>query len=130
MRNLILFILSTFVIFESFAQDLIQQKVQLSGRIFDDGTNETIIGVKVLCDNSIQAKSDVEGKYSLLVDANKTHELRFTFLGYDTLYITVKVGNSPILRDISLSFTEMELDEVVVKGEAAKSRETPVAFSK
>jgi outer membrane receptor protein involved in Fe transport len=126
MRNLMLFILSTFVIFESIAQ----QKVQLSGRVFDDGTNETIIGVKVLCDNSIQAKSDVDGKYSLLVEANKTHELRFTFLGYDTLFVTIKVGNSPLSRDILLSFTEVELDEVVVKGEAAKSRETPIAFSK
>jgi hypothetical protein len=126
MRKFILSCLSIFILAVSFSQT----KVELSGTVLNEETNETLIGVRIVCDNSQQAKTDLDGKYSFMVEVNKSYELKVTFPGYDTLLLTVKVGESNLKKDILLSIFEFEIDEVVVKVDAAKSRETPIAFSK
>lgn len=126
MRKLLLSLLSIFVLTLSFAQT----KVDLSGTVYDDESNETIIGVRIVCNGTQITKTDIDGKYVLSVDADKAHELKVTFPGYDTLIVVVKVGSTDVVKDILLPVYKIEIDEVVVKAETAKSRETPIAFSK
>jgi hypothetical protein len=126
MRKFLLSLLSIFVLTYSFAQT----KVELSGTVYDDESNETIIGVRIVCNGTQITKTDIDGKYVLSVEANKSHELKVTFPGYDTLVLTVKVGTTSVVKDILLPIYKIEIDEVVVKAETAKSRETPIAFSK
>lgn len=126
MRKLLLSLIS----FVTFTCAFAQNKVDISGTVYDDETKETIIGVRIVCNGTQITKTDLDGKYVLSVEANKSHELNITFPGYDTLILTVKVGANPVVKDILLPVYKIEIDEVVVKAETAKSRETPVAFSK
>jgi hypothetical protein len=106
-----------------------QTKVELSGTIVNKETNETIIGAKIVVNNQ-QVKSDIDGKYSILLESNKLYELRITFLGFDTLILKVQLGNSALQKNIYLKPYETLIDEVTVTGDMAKTRETPIAFSK
>ena len=125
MKKIFLALLSIFILTVSFSQD----KVDLSGTVYDKETNETLIGVRIVCDNVLIAKTDENGKYSFSIEANKTHELKVTYTGYDTLIVAVNAGNVSIKKDIILPKYEKIIDEIIVKAEIAKSRETPIAFS-
>lgn len=125
MKKIFLALLSTFILTVS----LSQEKVALSGTVYDKETSETLIGVRIVCDNVLIAKTDENGKYSLSIEANKEHELKVTYTGYDTLIVAVKAGNVSLKTDINLPKYEKMIDEIVVKAEIAKSRETPIAFS-
>ncbi|MFM7467106.1 MAG: TonB-dependent receptor plug domain-containing protein, partial [Crocinitomicaceae bacterium] len=107
-----------------------QTKVELSGTIIDKETNETVIGAKLVCDEVLITKSDIEGKYTFQVDPNKVHLLKVTCFGFDTLMLDVKVGATDLTYDVILPKHEKMMDEVVVKADVAKTRETPIAFSK
>jgi hypothetical protein len=126
MRKLLLAFLSVLAMTSSFAQS----KVELTGTISDENSSETIVDAKIVCNGNQFAKTDFDGKYTLSVEANKVHELKITFPGYDTLIVSVKVGATSLKKDFQMSIYEIEIDEVVIKGETAKSRETPIAFSK
>jgi iron complex outermembrane receptor protein len=126
MRHFFLFImLISGVSFTAYSQT----KVELSGTIVNKETNETIIGAKIVVNNQ-QVKSDIDGKYSILLESNKLYELRITFLGFDTLILKVQLGNSALQKNIYLKPYETLIDEVTVTGDMAKTRETPIAFSK
>lgn len=107
-----------------------QSKVELNGTIFDKENDETVVGAKIVCDDVLVTKTDIEGKYSFQVEANKTHRLKIMCIGFDTLTLDVKVGSSTTTFDAVLPKYEKVMDEVVVKADAAKTRETPIAFSK
>jgi hypothetical protein len=66
----------------------------------------------------------------LQVDANKVHQLTITCIGFDTMVLDVKVGSSATTFDVVMPKYEKVMDEVVVKADVAKTRETPIAFSK
>lgn len=125
MKKIFSILLSIFVLTNAYSQD----KVELSGTVYDKETSETIIGVKIVCDNILITKTDIDGNYKLSIDANSSHELKITYIGYDTLLIQVKAGSVSFKNDIFLPKFEKMIDEVVVKAEIAKSRETPIAFS-
>lgn len=124
------FILSILAIFALTVVTYGQTKVELSGTIIDKETNETVIGAKLVCDEVLITKSDFEGKYTFQVDPNKVHLLKVTCFGFDTLMLDVKVGATDLTYDVTLPKYEKMMDEVVVKADAAKTRETPIAFSK
>jgi iron complex outermembrane receptor protein len=118
-------LLVLFVTSISFAQ------VKIQGSVFDSETKESLIGVLISCENKSFAKTDSEGNYSIIVDENKEHEFRITYIGYDTLRLKIKVGKEDLKKDFYLEPTvDKNIDEVVVTREVAKSRETPIAFSK
>ncbi len=123
-------ILSIFAIFALTILSYGQSKVELSGTVIDKETDETVVGAKVVCDNILIIKTDIDGKYFFQVDADKTHELKITCVGFDTLVLSVKVGNQSTLFDVVLPKYGKEIDEVIVKADAAKTRDTPIAFSK
>lgn len=107
-----------------------QSKVELNGTIFDKENDETVVGAKIVCDDVLVTKTDIDGKYSFQVEANKTHQLKITCVGFDTLVLDVKVGSTNTTFDTALPIYAKVMDDVVVKADAAKTRETPIAFSK
>jgi iron complex outermembrane receptor protein len=121
------FLLSIVLLITNF---LIAQ-VKIQGTVFDKETKESLIGVLISCNNKVFAKSDPDGKFSINLEENKEHEFRITYFGYDTLIVKIKVSNDDLVRDFFLEPTvDKNIDEVVVTREVAKSRETPIAFSK
>ena len=95
-------ILSIIAIFALTILSYGQSKVELSGTVIDKETDETVVGAKVVCDNILIIKTDIDGKYFFQVDADKTHELKITCVGFDTLVISVKEGNQSTLLDVVL----------------------------
>ncbi len=125
MKISILF-LTLFISFFAFNQT----KVTISGTISDLETDEIIYDARIVCDNTLIVKSDLDGKFQLQVEASKTHSFKVTSIGFDTLIFNLKVGNTSLKYDITLAKYVKGIDEVIVKADAAKTRETPIAFSK
>lgn len=125
MKISILF-LSLFISFFAFNQT----KVTISGTISDIETDELIYDARIVCNNTLIVKSDLDGKFQLQVEASKTHSFKVTSIGFDTLIFNLKVGNTSLKYDITLAKYVKGIDEVIVKADAAKTRETPIAFSK
>ncbi|NBU90426.1 MAG: TonB-dependent receptor [Flavobacteriia bacterium] len=125
MKKLVLVVVYTFVLSVSFGQS----KIQLSGTVYDKYTKETLIGVRIVCGNTLITKTNIDGNYVLSVAANTSHNLKVSYFGYDTLIKIIQAGSTALKIDLTLSPIEKLIDEVVVKAEIAKARETPIAFS-
>jgi hypothetical protein len=125
MRRLFFLVVSIFALSVSFGQ----KKIQLSGTVYDKYTKETLIGVRIVCGNTLLTKTNIDGYYVLSVDANTSHNLKVSYIGYDTLIKIIQAGSTALKIDLTLSPIEKLIDEVVVKAEIAKARETPIAFS-
>lgn len=128
MRKSVFFLICFFAISAVFTQT----KVQLTGTVSDSDSKETLIGVKIVCSDKQVCKTNVDGVYILSVDANNLLSLTLSYIGYDTLRKTIQVASSKLTVDFSLSTlsaNEKLIDEVIVRGEIAKARETPIAFS-
>jgi hypothetical protein len=126
MRIIVLFI-SLLVSFYAFNQN----KITLSGSVSDVETeSEQIFDARIVLNNTIIVKSDIDGKFKLQVDPNQTYSIKVTSFGYDTLEFKLKVGSTSLKYDITLAKYIKGIDEVIVKADAAKARETPIAFSK
>ena len=125
MRRLFFLVVSIFALSVSFGQT----KIQLSGTVYDKYTKETLIGVRIVCGNTLITKTNIDGYYVLSVAANTSHNLKVSYIGYDTLIKIIQAGSTPLKIDLTLSPIEKLIDEVVVKAEIAKARETPIAFS-
>ncbi len=129
MRKIFCTISAVFICFIYFAQE----KVSISGVVSDDETRMPIQGAKLLCDTNSVTYSDASGKYSFSVDPNSSHTITIYFANYTKQEFTLSVGNEAILKNVSMKEIEPEneLEEVVVvAADIAKSRETPIAFSK
>jgi len=107
-----------------------QEKIAISGLIKDKETNELIIGAKIVCDSTNAILSDIDGKYTLRVNSNSPIQLTVSFIGYEDLIVTVKASSSDITKDLYLETFDQEIEEVKVTADIAKTRETPIAFSK
>ena len=125
MRRLFFLVVSIFALSVSFGQT----KIQLSGTVYDKYTKETLIGVRIVCGNTLITKTNIDGYYVLSVAANTSHNLKVSYIGYDTLIKIIQAGSTALKIDLTLSPIEKLIDEVVVKAEIAKARETPIAFS-
>ena len=125
MRKLVFLVVSIFALSVSFGQT----KIQLSGTVYDKYTKETLIGVRIVCGNTLITKTNINGYYVLSVSANTSHNLKISYIGYDTLIKIIQAGSTALKIDLTLSPIEKLIDEVVVKAEIAKARETPIAFS-
>ena len=129
MRKIFCTFSAVFICFIYFAQE----KVSITGVVSDDETRMPIQGAKLLCDTNSVTYSDASGKYSFSVDPNSSHTITIYFTNYTKQEFTVSVSNEAIVRNIAIQEIqkENELEEVVVVAtDLAKSRETPIAFSK
>jgi len=105
-----------------------QETVTLSGTVYDDETKETLIAAKVSC-NGKTVLSDENGKYSFQVPPNQKYTVEVVFSEYETVSQTVEVGSGPKTIDFRMGAEGKNIDEVEIKAELGKARETPIAFS-
>ena len=76
MKKLVLVVVSIFVLSVSFGQS----KIQLSGTVYDKYTKETLIGVRIVCGNTLITKTNIDGYYVLSVAANTSHNLKISYI--------------------------------------------------
>src|SRR5690625_491162 len=86
---------------------------EVSGSVIDAETGETMPGVNVAIENSTRGTAtDLEGNFSLGIDDPET-VLVFSFVGYETLQVTV--GDREEIH-VELVPDLGRLDEVIVVG--------------
>lgn len=95
--------------------------IDISGRITDAETGETLPGVVVTLDGDyVWAVSDESGSYMLRNVAKGEYTLEVSMIGYETVKETLKVGTAPMRKDVQLRVSSLALDEVVVTAERSK----------
>lgn len=103
------------------------QNGTIKGKVVDNSTGESLIGVNILYAKGKGTTSDVEGRYKLEL-APGTYTLTASYVGYETQEkeVNVKAGKT-VIMDFQLN--NKTLDAVEVIADMAKTRETPVAFT-
>ncbi|WP_353482047.1 TonB-dependent receptor [Haliscomenobacter sp.] len=102
------------------------QKGSIQGFIFDESNRNPLIGVSVsLGDNVRGAVSDDAGNFALGNLSAGSHQLTFSYLGYQSHQETVEVSDKGTVRvQISLKSGEFTLKEAVIKGQSAHQQQT------
>lgn len=94
----------------SFAQQAKERLV--TGKVSDEN-NEPMAGVSILVlDTTVGAITDNDGAFTLRVPEGK-REIRFSFIGYETLTIQIPADN---ILNVRLTPASTNLDEIVVIG--------------
>lgn len=102
--------------------------VIVKGRVLDDkglpipGVNVTLSGANY---NQNKASGD-NGDYSFSVPTAGTYTLTASYIGFDKFSQTITVGNSEIVRNITLNASTQNLDEVMV---VAYGKQTKASFT-
>jgi outer membrane cobalamin receptor len=106
-------------------------KGTITGVILDKDTDEPLTGATIrLLDSTIGTISNMDGSFSLKLDAG-SHQISFSFVGYQTKTISVKVTDEKVtsLGNILLESDAIGINEVSVFASVAIQRKTPVAIS-
>jgi hypothetical protein len=102
------------------------QKQTVSGVVEDAVLGETLIGANVLLKGTVTgAVTDVEGKFSFQLEQGN-YTLVASYVGYESQTKEITVAARPV--EVNFSLATIQLDEVSIVGDVARSRETPVAF--
>lgn len=110
-----------------FSQSAMAQRIEISGTVRDQATNETIPGVNVQIKGTTTGTvTDINGYYE--INAEVGSDLVFTFVGMQTREVAVDRSTTEI--NVALE-SEVEILEefVVAVSSIARDRETPVAIS-
>ncbi|HED38035.1 MAG TPA: SusC/RagA family TonB-linked outer membrane protein, partial [Ignavibacteria bacterium] len=104
-------VLFLFLIFTS-AFQAFGQNIQISGKVTDVSTGQSLPGVSILVKNTTAGTTtDLNGRYSL--QAKVGSKLVFSFIGYQTQ--TIVVDNQKVIN-VAMKPTATGLNEVVVVG--------------
>jgi TonB-dependent starch-binding outer membrane protein SusC len=96
------------------------QNRQITGQVFDNDTNDPIIGASVIIKGTAQGgQTDVHGGFKLSIPSNGNTILIIRYLGYKTEEVTV--GDKTTIT-IKLSSNSQQLNEVVAVGFATVKR--------
>jgi len=96
------------------------QNVSISGYVKDSGNGEALIGATIyIPELKVGAASNVYGFYSLTIPSGN-YKLQVSFIGYKTLEEELKVNQNQSIN-FSLIDESEQIDEVIVKGEAANA---------
>ncbi len=131
MRNkLFITLVSLFVVLHVFSQDS-----YIRGVIFDAENGEFLPGVTIstIVNGSPRGTmTDLDGKFNLKIPAG-THDIKISYISYEKVTIEdiqVKAGDATVLDDIGLKEASVELEEVVVTGQAKRNTETALLAAK
>ncbi|MDA7501661.1 TonB-dependent receptor [Chitinophagales bacterium] len=102
------------------------QAATVSGKVTDAETGEGLIGAQVKITETKGAITDLDGYYTLEVDAGE-YQLICSYVGYDRQERSVTVGSSDVKENFKMKGQYMEV--VTVTAGLARERETPVAFA-
>ena len=110
--------LSIFLLLFASASTLAQE-LEVSGTVTDASSGETLIGVNVVVPGtSIGTTTNMEGFYSLTVP-DENSELQFSYIGYQTLLLTVD-GRTTI--DVEMEVSAIMGEDLVVTGYSAQRK--------
>ena len=98
---------------------LSQEKITLSGTIYDDLNNETLIGVSIYFPELKAGTSTNEyGFYSITIP-NGNYNLRISYLGYNTLLESIYLSKKTT-KNFNLKETSENLDEIIIESNIEK----------
>ncbi len=103
------------------------QQGTIRGTVVEDESGETLIGVNVLVKGTTDkgTVTDLDGQFSLQLDPG-TYDFQVSYITYQTLIIEkveVKPGEVTQLQDIRMEQSNLELGEVVISAEMARTSE-------
>lgn len=98
----------------------------VEGVVTDGISGESLIGVNIVYAPGQGVVTDIDGHYKVELE-NGSYTLTYSYVGYVAQTKNIEVNNNKITIDIELG--NVELAEVEIVGDLARSRETPVAFS-
>jgi outer membrane cobalamin receptor len=108
---------------------LIAQQAQIKGKIFNGKTKETIPGVNVILNENTGVVSDIDGNYSLRVDAG-TVKVSFKYIGFGTVEKTYELkAGQVVVENISLFEESMLIEGVVVSAGKFEQKLSDVTIS-
>ena len=103
----------------------------IEGAVTDVADGGPLAGAQVFVEAlGIGAVTDADGRYSIANVPVGSHQLSARLIGYLTVSeaVTVTAGEAATV-DLRLSFTALELDEVVVTGTSAEASSTELPYS-
>ncbi len=103
-----------FVVFLSITGYLTGQNAVIEGLVSDSATKEPLPGVNVISDKTTGVSTDDKGKYRLELTPG-THELVFSFIGYQSFQKTITVSkNQEVKLNVLLKSKAIDLDVAVI----------------
>lgn len=88
----------------------------IKGKVTDQSTGETLIGVNIFSDDNTGVATNIDGEYSLKLAAG-SHTVTFKFIGYQEVKKKFTLGEGETVTfDASLPLESTTLDLVVVTG--------------
>ena len=93
------------------------QNITLQGVVTDEVSRSPLVGVTVLVAQAgVGGYTDDAGKYSLTVPYASSIEVRFTYIGYDTLLLVVRApqGKTEFVNNVVLKEEGVQGEEVVI----------------
>lgn len=104
-----------FLFFLGFTSPYLFAQNKLSGTITDATTHEPLIGVSIYFQTlQIGTSSDIDGNYVINHIPTGTQKVNFEYIGYKTITKIINFGNAPIIQDIELHPSILEMEEVIV----------------
>ena len=98
---------------------LSQEKITLSGTVYDDLNNETLIGVSIYFPGLEAGTSTNEyGFYSITIP-NGNYNLQISYLGYNTLIESISLSKKTT-KNFNLKETSENLDEIIIESNIEK----------
>lgn len=123
MKHIIIFFTLLFLC----AGSVLAQKQKVSGVVNDPFLGETVVGANVVIKGTYTgAVTDADGKFTLLLDKGN-YTLEVSYVGFVSASQEIVVEDKPLYLTFKLE--TIELDEISVIGDVARTRETPVAFT-
>ncbi len=123
MKHIIIFL----ILLLSCAGSVFAQKQKVSGVVNDSFLGETVVGANVIIKGTYTgAVTDIDGKFTLLLEKGN-YTLEVSYVGYVTASQEIVVENKSLY--LTFKMETIELDEISVIGDVARTRETPVAFT-
>ena len=99
-----------------------QERVKVSGTVTDKYEGIPVIGTTVTWGDGKGTTTDLEGNYSITVDAGDT--IRFMYLGYFTREWRVPSGTAEVTYNVELEVESTGVDEVVVVAYGTRKKGT------
>jgi hypothetical protein len=96
-----------------------QEKVTISGTVYDNQTNETLIGVSIYFPElSAGTTTNEYGFYSLTIPTG-TYKIQVSYLGFTTIYESINLTKK-ITKDFKLTEASESLNEIVIETDIEK----------
>lgn len=106
-----------------------QEKGIITGTVRDAKTGEPMVAVNISADRRSGTSSDLEGNYSLTLDAGD-HVIEFYYVGYAGVREEITLESGATLRlDVEMAVSSRLLDEVVVSAGKYEQKLSDVTVS-